>query len=148
MNIWQFQQKISRRLLRWGLLSVGAGALMRSGGKFWKGVGAQFVAWGAIDAAIALFGQISARNRVDRLENPGTAEVKQKETRNLRRLLWINTALDVLYMLGGWWWMRRDTGDGAARGNGFGVIAQGLFLFIFDLIHVLNIPDTTAEDER
>jgi len=145
MNIWQYQQKISRQLLRWSALSVGLGVLMRFGGKFWKGIGNQFIAWGAIDAAIALFGQIGARNRIDRMHNPGDLEIKRAETRNLSLILWVNAGLDVLYVLGGWLWMRRDQGDGQARGNGIGVIVQGLFLLIFDLYHARNLPD--VEDE-
>lgn len=144
MNIWQYQNKISRQLLKWGAASVGLGLLMRFGGKFWKGVGSQFVAWGAIDAAIAIFGQMGARDRVDRLENPGTLETKQQESQNMNRILWINAGMDVLYILGGWFWMRRDNGDGQARGNGFGVMLQGVFLLVFDLFHVTNLPK--AED--
>jgi hypothetical protein len=56
-------------------------------------------------------------------------------------LLWINTALDVLYVLGGLWWAKRDSGDGEAKGNGLGVMIQGAFLFVLDLIHALNAPD-------
>jgi len=145
MNIWQYQNKISKQLLRWSAVSVVLGLLMRFGGKFWKSVGNQFISWGAIDAAIALGGQISARNRVDRLENPGTLEVKQEETENLSRILWINAGLDVLYILGGWFWARRDKGDGSARGNGLGVILQGLFLLIFDIMHARSLPK--AEEE-
>lgn len=146
MNIWQYQNKISRQLLRWGALSVGLGIVMRFGGKFWKGVGNQFIAWGAIDAAIAVIGQVAARNRVDRMENPGTLDVKRTETENLSRTLWINAGLDVLYILGGWLWMRRDSGDGSARGNGFGVVLQGLFLLIFDIFHARSLPE--VDDER
>ncbi len=144
MNIWQYQNKISRQLLQWGAASVVLGLLLRVGGKFWKGLGGQFVAWGAIDAAIAIFGQMGARDRVDRLENPGTLEIKQQEVQNMSRLLWINAGLDVLYIFGGWLWMRRDKGDGQARGNGFGVMLQGVFLLVFDLFHATNLPK--AED--
>lgn len=142
MNIWQFQNQVSRRLLRWSAMSVVVGVLMRFGGTFWKNVGNQFISWGAIDAGIAVGGQIAARNRVDKLDNPGLPEVHVKEEDNLRRLLWVNAGLDVLYMIGGLLWMRRDKGDGKARGNGLGVLLQGLFLFVFDVIHALNTPKT------
>lgn len=141
MNIWQFQNLVSRRLLRWGVMSVIIGLLMRFGGKFWKNLGNQFIAWGAIDAGIAIGGQISARNRVDNMENPGLPEVKQEERKNLGRLLWINAGLDILYMLWGLRWLRKEGGDGADRGNGLGVLIQGAFLFAFDLIHARNLPD-------
>lgn len=145
MNIWQFQNRVSARLLRWGLGSMLAGFLMRFGGRAWKNAGNQFIMWGLIDAAIAVFGHITSQDRIDRMQNPGAAEVKREEATQLSRLLWINTILDVFYVLGGWLWMRRDRGDGSARGNGAGVIIQGLFLFVFDLFHALNVPKKTDE---
>jgi len=144
MNIWQYQQSVSRRLMQWSIVSMGLGVLMRFGGQFWKSVGNQFIAWGAIDAGIALGGQIATRNRVDRLENPGLVAVKQRESRNLGRLLWFNAALDMLYIFWGIIWMSRDNGDGRARGSGFGVVLQGLFLLLFDVQHAQNLPQ---EDE-
>ena len=145
MNIWQFENAVSQRLLRWGLVSVVVGLVMRLGSPFWKGVGSQFVGWGAVDAAIALFGFIGMRNRVDKLDNPGVAEVKRKEERNLGRALWINAILDVFYILGGFLWMRRDKGDGQARGVGWGVVIQGAFLLIFDVLHAQNMPKTDKD---
>ena len=145
MNIWQFQNKISKRLLRWSLMSIGAGLLMRKGGKFWKNVGNQFISWGIIDAGIAIGGQVAARNRVDNLDNPGLMDVKADETNNLGRLLWFNALLDIFYMIGGLMWMRRDDGNGRARGNGFGVLVQGLFLLVFDIFHASKLPDPRAD---
>jgi hypothetical protein len=139
MNIWQFQNRVSARLLRWGLGSMVAGFLMRFGGRFWKNAGNQFIVWGLIDAAIAVIGHITSQDRIDRLQNPGAAEIKREEATQLSRLLWINTVLDVFYVIGGWLWMRRD------RGNGVGVIIQGLFLFLFDLFHALNVPKNNDE---
>lgn len=141
MNIWQFQDRISKRLLRWSIVSIGAGLVMRLGGKFWKNVGNQFIAWGAVDAGIAIGGQVAKRNRIDHMENPGVTEVLEKETENLGRALWVNAVLDVFYMLGAIMWMRRDNGDGRARGNGFGVLIQGLFLLVFDVFHARRLPD-------
>ena len=146
MNIWQFQNLISRRLLRWGGASIALGIMMRFGGKFWKNAGNQFIAWGAIDALIAIFGQVAARNRIDSYENPATPEIKRKEERTLSKILWINAGLDVLYIIGGWLWTRRDKGDGTARGNGVAVMIQGAFLLIFDVIHALIIPQTSSDD--
>jgi hypothetical protein len=134
MNIWQFQAVVSKRLLQWGIFSCILGFFLRLGGRFWKGLGNQFIAWGAIDAAIAIGGQIASNNRLDQFENPGKAEVKQKEAKSLGRLLWINAVLDVFYVLGGLWWSKRD------KGNGLGVLLQGAFLLIFDVYHALKLP--------
>jgi hypothetical protein len=134
MNIWQFQNLISKRLLQWSFASVLLGFLMRFGGKFWKNLGNQFIAWGVIDAAIAVGGQIVSNERLDKYENAGRAEVKQKEAKNLSRLLWLNVALDVLYILAGFLWSKRD------KGSGLGVLLQGAFLLFFDSFHVLKLP--------
>lgn len=140
MNIFQIQDKISKRLLRWSIGSILVGLLMRFGGKFWKNVGTQFITWGIIDAGIAIGGQVAKRNRIDNMENPGTSEIQNKERDNLSRILWINAGLDVIYMIWGYLWAKRDNGDGVARGNGLGVIIQGAFLFLFDVIHARNLP--------
>ncbi|MEO1287195.1 MAG: hypothetical protein AAFV93_05455 [Chloroflexota bacterium] len=142
MNIFQFQDKISKRLLRWSIGSIVVGFLMRFGGKFGKGLGNQFITWGLVDAAIAVGGQVAKRNRIDNMENPGKAEIHEKEATNLSRALWVNAALDVLYIIGGFLWAKRDKGDGSARGNGLGVMIQGLFLLIFDVFHARNLPKT------
>ena len=60
--IWDFQDALSRRLLLWSALSIAAGAVLwLFGGPFGRGFGLQAAVWGGIDAAIALFGQRSAR---------------------------------------------------------------------------------------
>lgn len=141
MNIWQFQNKISKRLIRWSILSIVSGFLFRFGNKFWRNVGNQFIAWGAIDALIAIFGQMASRNRIDSYENPGKADIQQQEAKNLKRILLINAVLDVFYIIGGLMWTKRDKGDGRASGNAFGVIVQGLFLLVFDMVHALKMPE-------
>ncbi|MCB9114630.1 MAG: hypothetical protein H6639_06730 [Caldilineaceae bacterium] len=55
------------------------------------------------------------------------------DLRNLRRLLWFNAGLDVLYVAGGLALFRRA--DETQRGHGAGIVLQGLFLFKFDAIH-------------
>ena len=142
MNIFQFQDKISKRLLQWSIGSILVGLLMRYGGKFGKNLGNQFITWGLIDAAIAVGGQMAKRNRIDHMDNPGRPEIKAKEASNLSRLLWLNAGLDVLYIIVGYLWAKRDKGDGAARGNGLGVIIQGAFLLFFDIFHARNMPDS------
>ncbi len=141
MNIWQFQNKLSQRLLLWGAGSVVAGLFLLRGNAFWRGVGWQFVGWGFIDALIALFGRASMNQRLESLENPGLPEVQTKESDNLRRLLWINAFLDVLYVMGGKAWADRDSGDGKRAGTGLGIALQGFFLLVFDVFHALETPD-------
>lgn len=142
MNIWQFSRLVTGRLMRWSLASMLVGVLLqRHRDPVWKGIGAQSVGWGAIDALIALFGGIGTQNKIADLPNPGDAEVQAKEKSNLKMVLWANATLDVFYVLGGLWFMRRDKGDGVKRGHGLGIVIQGGFLLVFDLLHALLIED-------
>jgi carboxylesterase len=103
------------------------------------------MAWGAIDAAIALGGRRAARRRQaarpDALA-PGIVDREaNREARRLARLLWFNTGLDVLYVAGG---LALAFTRGATspfwRGTGWGIAVQGAFLFVFDLLHATSIP--------
>lgn len=139
MNIWQFSAQVSARLLRWATASTLVGLALLPARAFWRGVGAQAVGWGVIDAAIALVGGVMGQRSRSRLADPHAPDVLAREARNLRRLLWINAGLDVLYMLGGWLWARRKR-DAFGKGTGWGIVVQGAFLFGFDLYHALRVP--------
>ncbi|MGL4648204.1 MAG: DUF6992 family protein [Caldilineaceae bacterium] len=136
-SIWSFQRRLTHRLMRWAIPSVVVGGLLAWRGRTpaQRAIGQQAVAWGAIDAAIALGGQ-SAAERKQATAMP-VDEIAQ--ARSLRRLLWLNTALDVLYVTGGLALARSQRGD-AARGHGIGIIIQGGFLLFFDLIHARKVP--------
>ncbi len=152
--VWNFQRKVGNRLLGWSALSVLAGGLVqlrlngRRLGAFWQAASIQALAWGAIDAAIALAGRRGAakneREVRDRLPLEKQLHAAE-QARKLRRLLWLNAALDVGYMVGGWWFAHRFNGaqgerDRSVRGHGYGIILQGAFLFFFDVIHALRLP--------
>lgn len=143
--IWDYQDALSRRLSLWSALSIviGLGLLLFSG-PFWRGFGLQAVVWGAIDAGIAVFGQIASRKRwATAARHPETAE---REARNLRRLLWVNTGLDVLYVAGGFALLYTLGAQSLfTAGNGWGIIVQGGFLFFFDLLHAVGVPRKDAE---
>ncbi len=140
MNVWQMMAQVSARLLTWATLSTLAGALMLPMRGFWRGVGAQAVGWGLIDAAIALTGVFGGNRRRANLADSYAPDVLAREARSLRRLLWINAGLDVLYVLGGWGWARRKRHDAFGRGTGWGIVVQGAFLLAFDLFHALRVP--------
>lgn len=138
----QFQAGLSRRLLAWSGLSVGVGtALALLPHRLWQGLGAQCVGWGVIDAVIAGIGLKQTHARA--ADPAAHAPDQQAEARRtLRRVLWINTALDVGYVSGGIALAAakgRDDTDNARfwRGSGLGIVIQGGFLFMFDLIHAL-----------
>jgi hypothetical protein len=130
-----FTHTIMRRLLLWGALSTLGGVLLQFSRKpFWIGVGQQAIGWGVIDALIALFA--------------GRINAKPFSGKTLRRILLFNAALDVLYMLGGFSFARtKGATDEKLRGQGWGIVLQGLFLFKFDLIHGLLMPNELTSDE-
>ncbi len=77
--------------------------------------------WALVNAAIAYGGWL------------GT----EPHPASLRQLLWINAGLDILYMaVGLGLWMRPSS---MLKGFGLAIAIQGLFLFLFDLFHALQI---------
>jgi len=120
-----FIQTIMHRLLLWGAFSTIGGIILQFTRKpFWIGVGQQAIGWGVIDALIALVA--------------GRSASRSFSSQTLRRVLFISAGLDVLYMLGGFIFARtKGVTDEKLRGQGWGIVLQGLFLFKFDLIHAL-----------
>lgn len=114
---------VVRQLTRWGTASVlvgGAFALPRRT----RGFGVQTLMWGAIDLALAAV----TRGRG-----------KVPKTQTLRRILLVNTALDVGYVAAGAHLAARTPTFGGrlrpadARGHGLAVVLQGAALFVIDL---------------
>lgn len=137
MTIWGFSAQVSRRLLIWSGFSIAAGLLMLPAKPFWRGFGAQAIGWGVIDAGIALAGQWFAQRR----QQNDSPALRTEEARNLKRLLWINAGLDVVYILGGLWWARHKRDNAFGRGTGWGIVVQGAFLLLFDVVHARCVPD-------
>lgn len=127
MTVRGLERSVSNQLLAWSGLSILAGMGFLLGGPFWRGLGVQFVIWGAVDAAIALVGRWRA-------SKPSSSD--EVRLRNLRRALLINAGLDVLYVLIGVAVLLFTEGAFAV-GNGWGVIVQGGFLLLFDTWHGL-----------
>lgn len=140
MNIWDFSALVSKRLMNWNAVNLCVGALlMLAGGRFLRGVGSQFAGWAAINLGIGWFG---ARANAERAARPDAKSplIREMQARSLRRLLWINAGLDVLYMIGGLWYALRAKSP-RGRGMGVGVIFQGLFLLIFDVLQAREVPE-------
>ena len=140
-NIWEFQSSLSRRLLLWSMVSIIGGLILQiPRSRFTSGMGIQFSAWGLIDAIIAIFGDWAAKKRAAQLADPLASDITELESRKLYKVLLVNTGLDAGYMLGGSaLTLTKGKTDPGWRGHGIGIIIQGAFLFIFDLVHVLLI---------
>ena len=138
--IYDFQRLLCRRLLAWSALCLILGVvLLLRGEAFWRGFGLQCAVWASIDAGIAALGMRGLGAKLDRIIDPPQAD---REAARLRRILWINTGLDVLYIAGGAALiLTLGRSDVFARGTGWGIILQGGFLFLFDLVHALLTPD-------
>ena len=125
-------QRLGRRLSVWGVGSVLAGTVLASCGSSpaRRAFGLQTAGWGAIDLAIAGAGALSSK--------PPTAA-------SLRRLLWINAGLDVLYIAAGAHVAVRKPRFGGritadqALGHGAAVVVQGAALLGLDTTHARMI---------
>jgi len=141
MNIWHFSSQLTRRLIIWSALSVLVSALTTfSTNPFLRGLGIQFFAWGVIDGAIAIFGARASAKKQAKIQESERVETELKEAQSLSRILWINTGLDVFYILGGVWLMQTWGVESLLwKGHGAGIIIQGGFLFFFDFFHAVSI---------
>ena len=141
MNIWDFQTRLTHRLLVWSALSVAFSTLtFFSVNPLLRGVAFQCFVWGIIDAGIAFFGaKVSAKKR-SKVPESDRGEEEAQESRWLSRILWVNTGLDVFYVIGGVWLMQNWGAESPLwRGHGFGIVIQGGFLFFFDFFHAFAL---------
>lgn len=167
-TIWDSHRTVTGSLLAWNVLNIlGGAALMVVMGRkandqpptdpqaMLRAVGGQAVAWGMINSGIALVGGAFTRRR-EKKADAHTPSVMHRETRNLRRLLWVNAGLDVLYMVGGLSMVGRarqlasspatpEPGKQQIRpatlcGTGIGIGIQGMLLFLFDVVQALALP--------
>ncbi len=117
-------RSISTRLLLWSIPWMGAGlaGLTFSNDERARGFWGMSGAWAFINGAIAMAGLLTP----------------EPELGSLRTILYVNAGLDVLYVVAGAWMLSRA--EPFWRGAGWGVIVQGGFLLIFDLVHALIIP--------
>ena len=119
-------------LLLWGGANVVMGLPLTASSRdpFVQWVGAQTVAWGAVNSAIAIVGLATTGSVRHDL---GTLEAVAAERKSIQRFLWINVAFDFAYATAGA--LLYGLGDDPGlRGNGAAILGQGLFLVGFDLV--------------
>jgi esterase/lipase len=137
--IYDFQRFLSIRLIVWAILSILVGTwLWISGIPFWRGFGLQMAGWGAVDAAIALFGLCGLASK---LTAPLDLAQAAGRTRWLRRILFANTGLDIFYIAGGLALaLTLGRSQHFQASMGWGIVLQGAFLLLFDSLHAWRIP--------
>ena len=140
-NVYAFQRRALPVLIGWAAGSMIAGAIWRrQGPPFWRGLGGQFLAWGAIDGLIALAGLGWAVRSEKRLaDGQISADDLSNAARTFERVLWINAGLDVGYVLGGASLLARSPERPDRRGMGAGITVQGLYLLIWDVTLALLV---------
>ena len=133
-SIFRFEKNSMTVLLSWGAASAAAGvAMLRSGSAFVRGVGVQSIAWGIIDAGLALGLKAWAADK----EKKGTGA--EQEALRMANIFLINFFLDILYLLAGI--LMIIMGSQTIKGHGAGIVLQGLFLFAFDGINYLMVTN-------
>lgn len=135
-NVFRYQQQTLPVLLGWAAGSVVTGLLWRqANSERLRGLGNQFVGWGLVDGAIAAFGLLGAKRSAERLEQGEmTREDHDRQARRFETIVWVNAALDVGYIIGGWLHGSKAGADERRQGTGWGVMVQGAFLLIWDII--------------
>ncbi len=143
-DIWEEQKQISDTLSVWAVLNILSGTFLQLfHDHFWRGFGIQSSSWGFINGLIAAIGKRITDKRRMAMIDPETADVHNHERENLLRILLINSGLDVVYMMIGAVLIKtKGKGNRWWSGQGSGIIFQGLFLFVFDLVHAVKIGST------
>ena len=145
-----YQRRALGLLLAWGVSSVFSGALLWSRrDPLLRQSGIQCLVWGAIDVALALAGRQSARHQAVRYQQGELDSTAVRHAaRKLQRILLINAGLDVGYVLGGCWLMRRFRQRRDRQGMGLGIAIQGLFLLLYDSLFALHLQRRWFDSER
>jgi len=118
-------------LIAWSCGSLAAGAAaLTYGNQFYRSLGIQCLAWGAIDLGIAVYAR----------EEKEIFGLKLDTKQGLYDLFFINFLIDIAYMAAGaglWIW-----GNEELKGHGAGILLQGGFLFAFDGINALILSSS------
>lgn len=135
-NLYQFQRSAMPILLGWALGSIVTGVLWRRNpSRSIQGAGGQFIVWGFVDGVIALLALLGARRKAAQWQAGEITPLQQaQQADQFEKIVWANAALDVGYVLGGRWWVRRHSDDAHSQGMGIGVMLQGAFLLIWDVL--------------
>jgi hypothetical protein len=142
LNLYRFQQVTMPVLLGWsvGSMITGWSLWWREGSRFLDGLGAQFVGWGLIDGIIAIFA-LRGAGRDARRYAAGeiSPEEHDRAKARFKRIVALNAALDIGYVAGGKALLRDSQDQPGRRGTGWGVIVQGAFLFVWDILLLLAL---------
>ncbi len=118
------KKRIAFPLLFWGAINMIAGIFyLLSSSDLIRGVLLQAFFWGLIDGIIGLVSYLSK---------------KEIDLEKVKKILLINVYLDNAYLIIGVLLILLGS-NAFIIGNGYGVIIQGLFLLIVDIVHHTHI---------
>ncbi|MCS6923399.1 MAG: hypothetical protein NZM10_03380 [Fimbriimonadales bacterium] len=138
MRLLQYQRRMMFQLLFWAGLSLGVGLPMLFSTREWvRSFGGMTAAWAVINALIAVLALRGIRHKA---RQSADSETVRSWQRQLVRLLWINAALDGVYILVGVGLILWDPTNRMLNGFGWAVVIQGAFLLLFDGWHGLRLP--------
>lgn len=132
-SFYKWQHRALGSLLAWGTGSVVVGAgLAASRSAITRQVGLQAIAWGLIDALLALNGRRGARSRIEQ-GDPSNVSTEHA-VRRFQQIVGINVGLDLLYILGAVRLFQSSRERPERRGIAIGILLQALFLLPYDLL--------------
>jgi hypothetical protein len=144
MPFLTYQRRMMSQLLLWAGLSLGAAAPMMLAPHEWvRSFGGMTAAWAIINALIAIFALRSVRKKA---QQNADAHTTRRWMRQLVRLLWINAALDILYVCAGIGLIAWAPANRMLNAFGWAVVIQGAFLLGFDAYHGWKLPRRVAID--
>ena len=141
------ERTLTKTLISWSVASIALGtSIALTGHKLDKKAvtefGRQTAAWGVVDLGIAGAGYLAQRRR-GKLSEDQT----QRQIRNLRRLLVINSVADVGYMAGGITILKRSLQKKSSfrmgPGDGSAIVIQGAFLLALDVSQAKRLRKTS-----
>lgn len=142
MAFLAYQRRMMYQLLFWAGLSLGAAAPMLLSTREWvRSFGGMTAAWAVINALIAIF---ALRGVQKKAQQNADADTVRGWMRQLARLLWVNAALDVGYVLVGVGLILWEPANRMLNAFGWAVVIQGAFLLIFDAYHGRKLPQRVA----
>ena len=131
--VWQ--ERVLDVLLAWGVGNVLAGsalAITKSG--IPRAIGIQAMIWGTVETTVALYAEYWARRRaVEARAGMLGAQAIQDEAKRFEYFLAMNTAADIVYVLGGVA-VAVQTKRPPLRGAAIGVAIHGGALLVYDLV--------------
>ena len=131
--VWQ--ERVLDLLLAWGVGNILAGsALAVTSPGIPRAIGIQAMLWGSVQTTVALYSEYWARKHaVEARAGMLGAQAIQDEAERFEYFLALNTAADVVYVLGGVA-VAIQSERPRWRGAALGVAIQGGALLIYDLV--------------